>query len=94
MSSQRRFKLKGVYLKVLFQIKNTVTGKVVAEQKFENKQEAKNKRKELNTFTKEGKENLVHVVTLGPDHDRYSDETKPVTRQSRRRQQEENEETV
>jgi hypothetical protein len=81
-------------LKALFQIKNTETGKVVAGEGFENKQQAKAKRRELNGFTKEGKEILVHVVTLGPDHIRFNDEKKSVTRPSRRKEELEEEVAV
>lgn len=84
---------KGAHLKALFQIKNTESGKVVAGLVFEDKQEAKKKRRELNESTKEGKEVLKHVVTLGPDHNKYntSNEVKPVIRQPRRRQKREEE---
>jgi hypothetical protein len=75
-------------LKVLFQVKNTATGKLVVGADFEDKQLAKQKRRELNGKTKEGEEHLVHVVTLGPDHFRYEAEKKPVVRHARRKKDE------
>jgi hypothetical protein len=73
-------------LKRLFAIKDTASGKIMSEPMFENKQLAKEFRREINGRTKEKdgeerKEIFNYVVTYGPDHDKFDVETaklKPV----------------
>lgn len=50
----------------LFALKNLVTGKVLPDLYFKDKQQAKAKRDELNT------DQVTFCVTYGPDHRRYT----------------------
>lgn len=61
--------------KALFAIREIKSGKLLSQPMFEDKQLAKEHRRNLNAKNKEGQEILDHVVTYGPDHDKFEART-------------------
>lgn len=59
----------------LFQLYDTQEEKVVPDSFFHDKMQAKKKRTELNGQQQEAEGKFRYVVTLGPDHRRYSSNT-------------------
>lgn len=57
---------------------DTSTNQTVPDLYFMNKVEAKKKRTELNGKEKETEGRFQFVVTLGPDHRRYSKQTQEI----------------